>query len=212
MRGRIATRASLLRLVVAVGVCAGCQSSRHVPAPTPPASASAATQRPVAVPVSEPVGSAAAVPSAASAAPVAIAGLAGYCNDRFQFCVKYPTRLRADPPPINGDGQSWSSPDGAVQMSASGTYLGDQTLDTLWKDSTAPDKDKTFTLKTRSAASFIVSYSTASDAKIHYEKTIVSRDALIELSVEYPAARHAEIEPLLNALQKSLGFSGGVDP
>ncbi|HEX7454245.1 MAG TPA: hypothetical protein VF294_18260 [Polyangiaceae bacterium] len=159
--------------------------------------------------MSEPLVSAVAVPSAA---PARIAGLADYCNDRFQFCVKYPTRLRAEPPPINGDGQSWSSPDGAIQMSAWGMHLGDQTLDSLWKESTAPAAGKTFTVKARSETSFIVSYSTASDAKIHYEKTIVSQDTVIALSVEYAAARHTEIDPLMNALQKSLGFSGGVDP
>jgi len=159
--------------------------------------------------LSEPLVSAVA---ASSATPARIARLADYCNDRFQFCVKYPTRLRAEPPPINGDGQSWSSPDGAIQMSAWGVHLGDQTLDSLWKESTAPAKGKTFTVKARSETSFIVSYSTASDAKIHYEKTIVSQDIAIMLSVEYAAAWRTEIDPLMNALQKSLGVSGGVDP
>ncbi|HEY5373380.1 MAG TPA: hypothetical protein VIK01_06820 [Polyangiaceae bacterium] len=196
-------------LVFVLGVCVGCRSSRTEPAPAPGASIAVVAQPALSVPLSEPLVSAVAAPSAG---PARIAGLADYCNDRFQFCVKYPTRLRAEPPPINGDGQSWSSPDGAIQMSAWGMHLGDQTTDSLWKESTAPAKGKTFTVKTRSESSFIVSYSTASDAKIHYEKTIVSQDVVITLSVEYAAAGHTEIDPLMNALQKSLGFSGGVDP
>lgn len=196
-------------LVFVVGVCAGCRASRTEPAPAPGASIAVVARPALSVPFSEPLVSAVAAPSAA---PARIAGLADYCNDRFHFCVEYPTRLRAEPPPINDDGQSWSSPDGTIQMSAWGMHLGDQTLDSLWKESTAPAEGKTFTVKKRSETSFIVSYSTASDAKIHYEKSIVGGDVVIALSIEYPAARHTEIDPLMNALQKSLGFSGGVDP
>lgn len=60
------------------------------------------------------------------------------------------------------------------------------------------------------ASSFIVSYGTASDSKVHYEKSIVGRDIVIAPSLEYAAAEHMKIGPLLNALQRSLAFSGGV--
>ena len=49
------------------------------------------------------------------------AGYDKYTNLRYGFTVFWPSSFRAQPPPANGDGQTWTSPDGQVLLSVYGT-------------------------------------------------------------------------------------------
>jgi serine/threonine-protein kinase len=44
-----------------------------------------------------------------------------YANPRYGFTALWPSSFRAQPPPEDGDGQEWTSPDGQVLLSAYGT-------------------------------------------------------------------------------------------
>jgi len=44
-----------------------------------------------------------------------------YANSRYGFTTLWPSSFRAQPPPEDGDGQAWTSPDGQVQLAAYGT-------------------------------------------------------------------------------------------
>jgi pimeloyl-ACP methyl ester carboxylesterase len=48
-------------------------------------------------------------------------GYNGYPNPRYGFTTLWPSSFRAQPPPEDGDGQAWASPDGQVLMAAYGT-------------------------------------------------------------------------------------------
>ena len=48
------------------------------------------------------------------------AGYNKYTNLRYGFTVFWPSSFKAQPTPQNGDGQTWTSPDGQVLLSASG--------------------------------------------------------------------------------------------
>ena len=48
------------------------------------------------------------------------ARLREYANPRYGFTTLWPSSFRAQPPPEDGDGQAWTSPDGQVQLSAYG--------------------------------------------------------------------------------------------
>jgi hypothetical protein len=54
--------------------------------------------------------------SQGSAAP----GYNQYANPRYGFTALWPSSFKAQPPPEDGDGQSWTSPDGQVLLAAYG--------------------------------------------------------------------------------------------
>lgn len=52
---------------------------------------------------------------------MAPAGYREYTNPRFGFTTFWPSSFRAQPPPVDGDGQAWASSDGLVELSAFGS-------------------------------------------------------------------------------------------
>jgi len=56
---------------------------------------------------------------------LAVAPLRPFCAPRFGFCVSVPGELKPDPPPDNGDGQSWHTADGRARVVAYGSFSPD---------------------------------------------------------------------------------------
>lgn len=52
--------------------------------------------------------------------PRVVSGYDKYTNPRYGFTMLWPSSFRAQPPPTDGDGQTWTSPDGQVLLSAYG--------------------------------------------------------------------------------------------
>ena len=52
--------------------------------------------------------------------PRTVRGYNKYANSRYGFTTLWPSSFRAQPPPADGDGQTWTSPDGQVLLSAYG--------------------------------------------------------------------------------------------
>ena len=59
-------------------------------------------------------------PESSSASGTVPLGYNKYTNPRFGFTTIWPSAFRAQPPPEDGDGQAWTSPDGLVRLSAFG--------------------------------------------------------------------------------------------
>ena len=92
-----------------------------------------------------------------------------YCNDRFSFCIEYPSRFKPGRPPENDDGLGFTSPDGSSKVLAFGSLAieGFDKLDQEF-ELTTKDINVTYTLKNKNW--FIFSGKTA-DNKIIYRKT-----------------------------------------
>src|SRR5882672_10148300 len=64
-----------------------------------------------------------------------------YCNERYGFCVNYPSHLTMDPPPTNGDGRRWHDRNGLVITASGINNILDETLQSaLYSQSKEFDK------------------------------------------------------------------------
>jgi hypothetical protein len=131
-----------------------------------------------------------------------------YANDRFGATAEYPSDWRSDPPPENGDGLVFRSPDGQATITISGILNIADTPDEAMRDEEKADASQTVTFRQHGRRSVVVS-GTQGD-KIFYRKSIlVCRDQIWNhVHLEYPAARKTEYDALVAKVAGSLRFSG----
>ena len=177
-------------------------------APTSPATTAAATATATVPATASATATATATTSAtatatatasatATAAATAAAGdvitYTPYANARFCFVIDVPNGMIADPPPENGDGQSWKSKDGAAELSAFGMNLVVDTinLDSMFADASKddPSKGRKVTLKVKEKDYYVISG--FEGTRIFYEKFIFSADHYIGYIVKYPTSGKA---------------------
>lgn len=100
-----------------------------------------------------------------------------YTNDRFGFSIKYPAQMVADPPPQNGDGQSWRSADGQAEFATWGSPI--IKLDTVLDEQIfMATQDRQVTLRRlkngpKDPVKFFVVSGYQADGRIFYRKTIL---------------------------------------
>lgn len=127
-----------------------------------------------------------------------------YVNARFGFSCEFPTFLKANPDPANGDGRSWQSKDGSILLIASGMLnamedtLGDFYRRRVAEARTHGDSDLYFKLDKQWC---VVSFK---DGKtIHYSKTWLVGDVFSSVTFQYHERHKKAMDPVVQRLVKS---------
>jgi hypothetical protein len=146
--------------------------------------------------------------AAASIASARAESFRTYANPRFGATAEYPADWRYDPPPENGDGLVFRSPDGEAKVIISGILNIADTPDRAMRDEEKGYEGQTVTFHQQGRRWVIVS-GTQGD-KIFYRKSIlVCQDQMWNIVyLEYPAARKAEYDALVARVAGSLHFYG----
>jgi hypothetical protein len=131
-----------------------------------------------------------------------------YANPRFGATAEVPSDWRADPPPENGDGQRFSSPDGLATITISGILNLDDNVEAAMREEEEPGAGETITYRQRSGRALITSGTRGME--IFYRKAIlVCADRIWNhVSLEYPAAQKAHYDSLVARIAGSLRFAG----
>jgi serine/threonine protein kinase len=113
-----------------------------------------------------------------------------YANPRYGFTALWPSSFRAQPPPEDGDGQAWASPDGRVMLSAYGAnnvfnYSPGQ-------DEAADARDVSVVYSNISGNVVTVSGYKNSGRTIVYQRDVVGPGAIDTLYWSYPANQKAQ--------------------
>lgn len=140
-----------------------------------------------------------------------------YRNARFGTTAEVPAQgFRADPPPANGDGRSWSAQDGKGRISVYGSYL--TVADTaagyrrfMLQSARNSGLDVTY----NSGGGNWFAYSGFSGGDIVYVKVVVSRhcDAAVanHIYLKYPASEKQHYAAIVSRMAASLRGSPGID-
>ncbi|MDO7874397.1 hypothetical protein Q5H93_06605 [Hymenobacter sp. ASUV-10] len=137
-----------------------------------------------------------AVLSAGSAPPA----YRTYANARFGFRIDFPASFRVQPEPANGDGRRFVSADGRTVLSA---YAGYNVLDEGMADDRRlarqgwQEKKATFSLDqlTGKGTGYVLSGRVQGD--IFYQKTVLRSGVLSTFVWQYPAARKAAMDAVI---------------
>jgi serine/threonine-protein kinase len=131
-----------------------------------------------------------------------------YSNPRFGATAEVPSDWRADPPPENGDGLVFRSPDGQASITISGVLNIADSVAEAMKTEEQPSEGETITYHQHGRRMVVVSGLRGD--KIFYRKSLlVCRDQIWNhLWLEYPVAQKAEYDALVARIARSLHFSG----
>ena len=145
------------------------------------------------------------------AGPAAAAEWQTYVNERFGTTAEVPSGWRAGEPPANGDGLSFTSPDGKAVITV---YGGFQVYDTVAEGMAAleePLEGETITYHHRGDRT--VTVSGLRGGTIFYRKWLLSCGDTVwnGVSIEYPAADKAAYDDLVARVAKSLKAGRGYE-
>jgi hypothetical protein len=131
-------------------------------------------------------------PLSPSPSPSGPPGYREYANPRYGFTALWPSSLRAQPPPEDGDGQTWTSPDGQVLLAAYGTnnvfnYSPEQ-------DEAADARRMSVVYVNISGDIVTVSGYTNNGRTIVYQRDVVGLGSIDTLYWSYPANQKAQLD------------------
>jgi hypothetical protein len=134
---------------------------------------------------------------------------ATYMNPRFGTIADYPASIFTvrDPPPENGDGQSFRSGDGRAQLSIYGAYNAEGDTPQRYLAKLA---DEGVSYRRTTARTYVIS-GTRMD-QLFYERCNFQEgksDIINCFSVTYPAAEKVAWDPIVTRLSKSLRAGRG---
>jgi hypothetical protein len=134
---------------------------------------------------------------------------ATYMNPRFGTIVDYPANIFTDrdPPPENGDGQSFHSSDGRAQLLIYGAYNAEGDTPQSYLEKNA-DQDVSY----RHATARTYVMSGARKDQLFYERCNFQEgksDIISCFTVTYPAAEKVAWDPIVTRLGKSLRAGRG---
>jgi len=176
--------------------------------PTPPRPAGpAASSRPASptARVSTPAAPSASVSTPAAPSASGQAGLPTgynqYVNPRFGFTVLWPATFNAQPPPEDGDGQSWAGPGGQVQLSA---YGASNTLGYSPEQDEAADASG-LSVTYRHITGNVVTVSGYKDngQTIFYQRDVVGPGSIDTLYWSYPASQKTQWDAAVTETAKT---------
>jgi len=134
-----------------------------------------------------------------TAAPLNAEVYARYCNDRYGFCVSYPSHFLTEPPPDNNDGRSFHDRNGMV-VTASG--INNVLMDTLQTEIHSCTEDfDTVTYQAKGKNWFVLSG--VKGANILYVKTFVGVGSINHLYIEYPARLKTKYDAMVAEIARS---------
>ena len=128
-----------------------------------------------------------------------------YHNARFGYRIDFPVDFRPEPEPDNGDGRRFVSADGQTVLTA---YAGYNALDRgLAADrqlarQSWQEKHVTLTLDQLTRTGYVLSGQVK--GRIFYEKTFLQRNTLTTFLWEYPAARKAAMDAVIQHTIRTL--------
>jgi hypothetical protein len=129
-----------------------------------------------------------------------------YCNARFAFCLDYPSTLLLQPPPDNGDGRTFKSKDGKVQMLAYGSYNSlQEKLETRFLAESTSSGTRKITYKLFKPDFFVISG--IENNKVFYEKILYKDDTYKTLLISYPTALKKTYDPITAKIVRSFKHS-----
>lgn len=128
-----------------------------------------------------------------------------YHNQRFGYRIDYPADLRPQPEPENGDGRRFTSPDGQTVLTAFAGYAAEneglakrrKVAREGWQQQHA-----TLTLDQPTRTGYVLSGQVK--GRIFYERTVVKNYMLTTFIWEYPAARKAAMDAVIQHTIQSL--------
>jgi hypothetical protein len=127
-----------------------------------------------------------------------------YANERFGATADVPASWRADPPPANGDGLIFRSPDGSASLTVSGSLnIADNVQEAL-RDQGTPNDGEAVTY--RKSGKRDVTLSGAKGDKIFYRKSILVCGERIwnSIHLEYPSRDKKAYDALVTHVVRSL--------
>jgi hypothetical protein len=128
-----------------------------------------------------------------------------YHNQRFGYRIDYPADLRPQPEPENGDGRRFVSADGQTTLTAYAGYNaldGGLAADRKIARESWQEKHATLTLDQLTRTGYVLSGRVKD--QIFYEKTVLKSNTLTTFIWEYPAARKAAMDAVVQHTIQSL--------
>lgn len=135
-----------------------------------------------------------------------------YCNDKYHYCLDYPSFLSSPGEPDAHDGQTFESRSKPLRMSVWGNYsnwmngdemrLSEQRDWTLQHLATTDLPNPKVHYKAFTKNWFVITG--RSGANIFYERTIRSKDTFVTVLLIYPAAQRAEFDRMVYHVAASL--------
>jgi len=146
--------------------------------------------------------------SAMLTGPVLAAGWQPYVNDRFGAAADVPADYKAGEPPANGDGLTFTSPDGEARILIWGglATVTDESFADYAKRLVSYDRDDGWDVSYSASRDDWFAFSGSKADRIFYEKVVKACKGEIanHLRLEYPAARKKEFDPIVAHVAKSL--------
>lgn len=138
---------------------------------------------------------------------------ATYANPRFGTTADYPADLFTlrDPPPENGDGQSFRTADGRARLSIYGAHNADGDTPQSYVDKYVDLQGAVVSLKRVTARFYVVSGTR--ERSIFYERCNFPSvaDGIVDcLTVTYPPQEKTAWDPVVTRLSRSLRAGRGV--
>jgi hypothetical protein len=128
-----------------------------------------------------------------------------YANPRFGTTADVPADWKSDPPPANGDGLRFNSPDKRASITVSGSLNIYDTVEDAMKSYEEPGDGEKITYRHREPRALVISGTRGGDT-IFYAKHILSCGDQIwnNVYLEYPAAEKAAYDALVTHVAGSL--------
>ncbi len=133
-----------------------------------------------------------------------------YINPRFGTGIEIPTTgFSPDPPPVNGDGLSWTSSDGKGSISAFGSFM--TVTETFaeyrkWLENLAANEP--VSINYSDAENNWFAYAGTRGDNIVYTKVVLSKTCntpiLNHVIVQFPISQHSTYAPIMKHLSLSL--------
>jgi len=124
-----------------------------------------------------------------------------YTNPRFGFASVWPSALRAQPPPENGDGQAWASRDGLVTLSAFGS--NNVLNQSPQQDESADSQGLSVVYRAITGNIVVVSGYKDDGRVIVYQRDVVGPGSIDTLYWTYPASQKATWETAVTVTAKA---------
>ncbi len=129
-----------------------------------------------------------------------------YCNARFAFCIDYPSTLTMQTPPENGDGRTFKSKDGLVQMLAYGSNNSlMEKLETRFNAESTSSSTRKVSYKLFEPDFFVISGT--ENSKVFYEKVLFKNDEYKTFLITYPTTQKKIYDPITAKIARSFKHS-----
>jgi hypothetical protein len=128
-----------------------------------------------------------------------------YHNQRFGYRIDYPADLRPQPEPENGDGRRFVSPDGQTVLTVFAGYAAAENGLAKRRKVAREDwqqQQAAFTLDQLTRSGYVMSG--RAKGRIFYEYTVCKSYMLTTFVWEYPAARKAAMDAVIQHTVQSL--------